>query len=302
MAQWYYAHDQQQLGPVSWEKLRQLASSGGLDKTDLVWREGMPQWQKATTVEGLFAKSAVFAAAGASAASASAVSASGRRVEPSRRSDAERSSPERPRSEQVVSAERVSAERVSGERAAGRSSADRDPDDDAPRRRKRRKKEEGMSPGAMAGLIGGCIAGGLVIVIIVIVLLVRTGNRGVANQPPPLPVAVGDNAGGGVDAAAVAFQPTSYEITLGQGQQNLRSFQFQQGQRVTINVNTKGGFIQRPDVDLEVTRGGDAGFMMSDYSLSEHCFVNFIAPATDQYTLRVDNLGPGGASCTVNIR
>jgi hypothetical protein len=293
MAQWYYAHDQKQLGPVTWEKLRQLASSGGLDKTDLVWREGMSQWQKATTVEGLFAKSAVLAAA-----SASAASASGRRVEPSRRSDAERSSPERSRSEQVVSAERVSAERP----VAARSSADRDPDDDGPRRKKRRKKEEGMSPGAMAGLIGGCIAGGLVIVIIVIVLLVRTGNRGVVNQPPPLPVAVADNAGGGGDAAAVAFQPTSYEIRLGENQQNLRSFQFQQGQRVTINVNTRGGFIERPDVDLEVTRSGDAGFMMSDYSLSEHCFVNFIAPATDQYTLRVDNLGPGGASCTVSIR
>ena len=107
---------------------------------------------------------------------------------------------------------------------------------------------------------------------------------------------------GPAGVAGAPFQPTSYDIRLGEGQQNVRSFQFQQGQRVTINVNTRGGFIQRPDVDLEVTRAGDQGFMMADYSLSENCFVNFIAPATDQYTLRVDNLGPGSASCTVSIR
>jgi len=290
MAQWYYAHDQKQSGPVTWDKLRELASSGGLEKSDMVWRDGMAQWQKATAVEGLFAKNGASASVAAGVpAGASSPGASGA----SRRADStERLPTERP------SADRPSAERRRDpDRDRERERDDRDgADDDAPsgpRRRRKKKKDEGMSPGAMAGLIGGCIAGGLVIVIIVIVLLVRTGSRG-ANPPPALAV---NNPGG-----AAAVQPTSYEVKLGEGQENMRSFQFQQGQHVTINVNTRGGFIDRPDVDLYVSRAGDAAFLVFDDSLSEHCFVNFIAPATDQYTLRVDNLGPGGANCTVSIR
>jgi hypothetical protein len=300
MAQWYYAQDQKQSGPVTWEKLRELASSGVLEKNDMVWRDGMAEWQKATTVEGLFAKTAV--SAGVSAGMPVGAGASG----VSRRSDsAGRMSGER------ALADRASPERPTVER---RRDLDRDRDRDdvdddspsGPRRKKKKKKDEGMSPGAMAGLIGGCIAGGLVVVIIIIVLLVRTGSRRAANQPaPPMPVNV-PNAANGANAANVAgagaVQPNSYEVTLGEGQQNLRSFQFQQGQRVTINVNTRGGFIERPDVDLYVSRAGDAAFNAVDISLSEHCFVSFIAPATDQYTLRLENLGPGGATSTVTIR
>src|SRR5580704_4975442 len=39
--QWYYARDDEQLGPLPPSELRRLAASGGLAPTDLVWREGM---------------------------------------------------------------------------------------------------------------------------------------------------------------------------------------------------------------------------------------------------------------------
>lgn len=289
MAQWYYAQDQKQLGPVTWEKLRELASSGALEKNDMVWRDGMAEWQKAAAVEGLFAKTAVSANVAAGVPVGAGAPGVSRRGDSTGRLSGER-----------ALAERSSPERPSVERRPGRDRDRDDADDDSPgpRRKKKKKKDEGMSPGAMAGLIGGCIAGGLVVVIIIIVLLVRTGSRSAVNnqQPPPLPP-------NGVNVAgAAAVQPASYEVTLGEDQENLRSFQFQQGQAVTINVNTRGGFIERPDVDLYVTRAGDPAFQVVDASLSEHCFVTFIAPATDQYTLRLDNLGPGGATCTVNIR
>lgn len=52
--EWYYAKDDQQIGPVSPAQLKQLAASGGLGPEDLVWREGMDEWTAARNVGGLF--------------------------------------------------------------------------------------------------------------------------------------------------------------------------------------------------------------------------------------------------------
>ena len=40
-------------GPVSWDKLCQLAANGTLDGTDLVWCDEMAEWQPAETIDGL---------------------------------------------------------------------------------------------------------------------------------------------------------------------------------------------------------------------------------------------------------
>lgn len=53
-AEWYYARDGQQLGPVSSEQLAALAESGELHPDDFVWTEGFPQWQPAGSVRHLF--------------------------------------------------------------------------------------------------------------------------------------------------------------------------------------------------------------------------------------------------------
>ncbi|MBB5351397.1 hypothetical protein HNR46_001633 [Haloferula luteola] len=54
MSQWYYSHDGQQKGPVPVSELSRLASVGEFDpEKDLVWREGMPDWQPAVTVDDL---------------------------------------------------------------------------------------------------------------------------------------------------------------------------------------------------------------------------------------------------------
>ena len=55
MAQnWYYAAGEQKLGPYSASQLRQLAATGQLRPTDMVWKEGMKQWAAAGSVKGLF--------------------------------------------------------------------------------------------------------------------------------------------------------------------------------------------------------------------------------------------------------
>ncbi len=52
--QWYYSKNNQQQGPVSPEQLKQLAASGQLQPSDLVWKEGMGQWVEARKLKGLF--------------------------------------------------------------------------------------------------------------------------------------------------------------------------------------------------------------------------------------------------------
>jgi len=41
---WYYAHDGQQQGPVSEEQLATLARTGVIGASNLVWRDGLPDW------------------------------------------------------------------------------------------------------------------------------------------------------------------------------------------------------------------------------------------------------------------
>jgi hypothetical protein len=53
-ASWYYAVDRQQLGPVSDAVFRGLVASGQVQRTDLVWQEGMANWLPAQQVPGLF--------------------------------------------------------------------------------------------------------------------------------------------------------------------------------------------------------------------------------------------------------
>jgi len=54
MTQWHYAHNGQQFGPVSDQQLKQLADSGQLLPTDMVWKKGMAQWVKAARIDDLF--------------------------------------------------------------------------------------------------------------------------------------------------------------------------------------------------------------------------------------------------------
>ncbi len=51
---WYYTEQGQRLGPVSSTQLKQLAASGRLQPSDMLWKEGMAQWAAASQVNGLF--------------------------------------------------------------------------------------------------------------------------------------------------------------------------------------------------------------------------------------------------------
>ena len=52
--QWHYTRGGQQFGPVPAAELKRMASSGDLSPTDMVWKEGMPNWVSAEKLKGLF--------------------------------------------------------------------------------------------------------------------------------------------------------------------------------------------------------------------------------------------------------
>lgn len=53
-SQWYYGKDGKRLGPLSSNQLKDLAASGTIRPTDLVWKQGMSGWVEAHKVQGLF--------------------------------------------------------------------------------------------------------------------------------------------------------------------------------------------------------------------------------------------------------
>jgi hypothetical protein len=53
--EWHYTQNGQPApAPVSTAELKQMAASGRLQPTDLVWQDGMPGWVSASSIKGLF--------------------------------------------------------------------------------------------------------------------------------------------------------------------------------------------------------------------------------------------------------
>ena len=61
--QWYYAQQGQRLGPVATTALQGMLAQGTVSAADMVWREGMADWQPAANIQGLFAAPASYAVA-----------------------------------------------------------------------------------------------------------------------------------------------------------------------------------------------------------------------------------------------
>jgi TM2 domain-containing membrane protein YozV len=57
-ADWFYSVGDTRQGPVTEAELKRLAADGKLRPDDLVWKDGMPDWVEARTVESFFPKTA----------------------------------------------------------------------------------------------------------------------------------------------------------------------------------------------------------------------------------------------------
>src|SRR5205814_1716118 len=54
---WYYQKNNQQLGPVTFDQLKELDATGQLLASDLVWRQGSDRRSRAGIVKGIFTAS-----------------------------------------------------------------------------------------------------------------------------------------------------------------------------------------------------------------------------------------------------
>jgi uncharacterized RDD family membrane protein YckC len=52
--EWYVGSNGQQSGPFTLQQLRQMATSGQVSKTDLIWKDGLANWVPCSAVKGLF--------------------------------------------------------------------------------------------------------------------------------------------------------------------------------------------------------------------------------------------------------
>ncbi len=146
-AEWYYTRDRQQMGPVAWSELVDLAESGQLRPNDLVWRDGMPDWAPARS-QGLFADRAM------------EVSSRRRQVRAERGlADDDEPSPRRRRRD------------------------DDEFDPDVERRPPRRHAKEGMPTALKVSLIAGAFILALVAVVVTLVLV--TNSTSTRHNVPP---------------------------------------------------------------------------------------------------------------------
>jgi hypothetical protein len=155
---WYYTSEGKQMEPVTTAELKQLATSGMLKPTDMVWKEGMLKWVRASSTQNLFSDG---------------VTPATKNVAPQTdRKDRD----DRPRPERQRDPDRY----------------EDDDDDDRPRRRRRRSESGGMDTGLKVGLILGGSLLGLVLIGVVIIIATRSSPRPappVVNfRPPPMPV------------------------------------------------------------------------------------------------------------------
>ena len=51
---WYYTTEGKQMDPVSMKELKRLVGDGTLKPTDMVWKDGMARWIRASSVQELF--------------------------------------------------------------------------------------------------------------------------------------------------------------------------------------------------------------------------------------------------------
>lgn len=64
MASWFWMKDGQKHGPIDTPQLKQMAQAGQIKPTDLIWREGLPDWVPASKAKGLFGAEAAPAGGG----------------------------------------------------------------------------------------------------------------------------------------------------------------------------------------------------------------------------------------------
>jgi hypothetical protein len=253
---WYYSFDGKQYGPVPDSMLKQLASTGKLHPSDLVWKEGMPEWRPARTVPGLFTESPP----DPRRRPVEEEPAPAPRRE--REEDLDRPSRRREREEDLDRPSRRREREEDLDRPARRREREDDYDDyeedqDRPRRR---RPSRGMSPTAKL-LIGLGIALAVIVVIVVVIIVLVNAFK--------------------------TRNPTTFDIRA--GEEKTFHIQFKQGVRAEIRI------ISEKNTDIDMWVYDDRGMQVAeDTRFDKDCYVTWIPDRTQTYKIKVANINRDG--------
>lgn len=299
---WYYTCEGKQMEPVSTAELRRLAADGILKPTDMVWKDGLPRWIRASSAKDIFPDPAAALDNLIPPMPATVPIAPPRPTVPAVPVVTVQPIPlaELPPVEKPRPAPKKAAPQ--GEDVP-RSKKRRAAEDDADEADRPRRRRPSRSSGGSAGLIVAlCVGGGILLVVFVVtalaILITRLGGRPpagpgpVVNNPPPV-VNVPP------PAKLAPFNPISYNVFLLPGRNHTNGINLQDGERYEVTVRTT----QRPpDVDLFIfdTNGQQVA---SDVLVSPDARCEFQSvPGGGNYRVMVKNLGPGPARSTVTVR
>jgi hypothetical protein len=280
---WYYAHDAQQMGPVSTLALRDMLANGTVKLSDLVWRDGMSNWVPASESRELWPTPP-------SAVATGSAPRPGGEAPPA---------PAQRRYDEATPA------------PAQRRYHDLQPRDrwDARRPLRRQPSPPGMSTTAKVLIFGGIAAFlliGFMVVVGIVVVTAATSQRNATRYAKTQPVgqagrgaAAGPIIGPGVKNMA-PIQPTVWNLNLNvQGQQQERTVSWAANQTVRVTVNTTDwGGGPEPNVDVYVyDQMGNQ--IICDVQPFKDCDMIFVVPATGNYRIVVVLCRGNRARCMV---
>ncbi|HYV38588.1 MAG TPA: DUF4339 domain-containing protein [Gemmataceae bacterium] len=258
--EWFYANNGQPTGPVTSTALRELAVTGMLKPSDLVWQEGMSQWAPASTTRGLFPAATP---PKEPSPTAEAIPTVAPRLErPSRRSVDDYARGRRPISQRRKSALGTGA-------------------------------KVAIIGGIVFALFLVAVVG---VAIIAIVADSRPRARPVAYVPPPPPPPQWQppkqfqpvpKFKGGANLRPGPVGANSYPVNLDlPGQENEAFIQFKQNEQVEISVITNTWAGAEPNLDLYVFDPNGMEIPVNNYT-SKDCYVKFVATQAGQYRVVV---------------
>jgi hypothetical protein len=299
---WYYTSEGKQMDPVSLGELRLLAKDGTLKPTDMVWKDGMPRWVRASSATELFPDPSASidqlfnAPAASDKNTASAAPATSNATAPPKE---EESIPVQGGAKSRSKKPYEDDEDDARPRPKKRRKDDDDEDEEDDRRRRRRAKP---APASSGGLVIGLVIGGVVLLMVIIIAIVVVVSSRPNPRPPVFvprpgnmkPVQINVPMGNPNPNPNVGFGPPQI------GNQTTHLFQVQAGGTERRPVTLKAGaryFItatsepRQPDVDLYLEFNGQV--MVSDVSVGPDSHLDYttIPNANGLYHLRVVNLG-----------
>lgn len=292
---WYYTSEGVQQDPVSIRELKQLVGEGTLKPTDMVWKEGMPRWIRASSLKELFpdpgaALDKFFtgtADPSKPAAPAMNVSMPGTAGSASSSSTAVSSAGSKPMPAAADTSEKKKSTSASN--------------DDDRRKPPRRRSEPASGGGSTVFIIIALIAGGgvllLALVVGVVILLIAFGGGGDGKKPGADLAVVADKKDGPAPPVVDGKEILNYSVRIGPSNRNNREVPLTRGATYRILVRSEP---RHPDVDCLVhsPRGMLAG---ADNSIGPDSKVDFVAAEDGNFRIEVVNLN-GNTTVTSVVR